>query len=263
MSDIDVSESQDPQLNSMAEVNESISNQFVKNLLPLYQGPTVQIRVKPGSHEYTVSKALLCAESPAFAAMFEGNFRESQEMAVTLEVMEGVVSMRSVEALIQWLYVQVIEFDIEDHTEHISAAIEFARLAEKYGINNCLEDKIAEYIRGVFIQASSSTQLGQGHTHYLRNEHIASATLLPHRHAVRRMIVKACVQDFFTTSYLNLIYQAECVPTFGTDLLQEVKLALNAIKCHKKYYIFKDPISGKESDVYPSHQGLDPDYWQD
>lgn len=39
-------------------------------------------------NEYTVPKGLLCDQSPVFAAMFEGGFRETQEQIVDLEEIE-------------------------------------------------------------------------------------------------------------------------------------------------------------------------------
>jgi hypothetical protein len=66
--------------------------------------------------------------------MFEGEFLESQQLIADLEEMEYVISVRSLEALFQWLYLRVVKFDIEDPAEHISAAMELVRLADKYTI---------------------------------------------------------------------------------------------------------------------------------
>ncbi|KAJ5400823.1 hypothetical protein N7465_011312 [Penicillium sp. CMV-2018d] len=89
--------------------------------LPLYHGPgpLIKIRIRD-TCEYEISKALLCAESPVFTAMFEGSFLEAQEQAVDLELMEDVISKRSLEALFQWLYLRIVKFNNEDHGEHIS-----------------------------------------------------------------------------------------------------------------------------------------------
>lgn len=66
--------------------------------------------------------------------MFNGGFLESRQQIVTLEETEDDVSVRSLEALIQWLYHGTFRFGIEDPTEHISAAMELTRLADKYDI---------------------------------------------------------------------------------------------------------------------------------
>jgi hypothetical protein len=72
-------------------------------LLPLYSGPQVTIRIESASHEYKLPKALLCKQSPYFAAMFEGPFREGEEQATTLEEINGVVTPRSFQMFVQWV----------------------------------------------------------------------------------------------------------------------------------------------------------------
>jgi hypothetical protein len=72
-------------------------------LLPLHSGPQVTIRIGSASHEYNLPKALLCKQSPYFAAMFAGPFREGEEQATTLEEINGVVTPRSFEILVQWV----------------------------------------------------------------------------------------------------------------------------------------------------------------
>ncbi|KAJ5718012.1 hypothetical protein N7488_003658 [Penicillium malachiteum] len=66
-----------------------------------------------------------------FAARFKGDrFKESQELAADLEEQEHVVTVRSVEALLRWLYTRNVGFDIRDPRDKITAAIELARLAD-------------------------------------------------------------------------------------------------------------------------------------
>ena len=63
--------------------------------------------------------------------MFNGEFSESKDQAAILEDIEQVESERSLEALIQWLYIGKVKYDLNynaDPTEHISAIIEFVRL---------------------------------------------------------------------------------------------------------------------------------------
>lgn len=95
--------------------------------------------------KYTVSKRLLCEESPYFSAMFEGEFSEGQQQTATLEELEGVVSVRSLEALLQWLYLRKVKFNLEDPGDQLSAAIEFARLADMRNITG-MESQPAQYI---------------------------------------------------------------------------------------------------------------------
>lgn len=79
-----------------------MSDHFVSlfsSILPLYHGPSVKLRIQPSNKEYTVSKNLLCAESPVFSRMFNGEFLESQQQTATLEETEDGISVRSLEAL--------------------------------------------------------------------------------------------------------------------------------------------------------------------
>jgi hypothetical protein len=76
----------------------------LRSLLPLFSGPEVVIRIGSASHEYRLPKALLCRQYPYFAAMFEeGHFKEGAEQSTTLEEIDGVVSTRSFEMLMQWV----------------------------------------------------------------------------------------------------------------------------------------------------------------
>lgn len=141
------------------------------SILPLYQGPSVKLRIQPSDKEYIISKRLLCAESPVFSNMFDGEFLESQQQTATLEETDDDVSARSLEALFQWLYRRIVSFGIEDPIEHISAALELARLADKYDISG-LETTMAEYIRNIIIsnphpQSHNSWRHVDSNTYYL------------------------------------------------------------------------------------------------
>ncbi|KAL4860661.1 hypothetical protein BDV12DRAFT_94060 [Aspergillus spectabilis] len=81
--------------------------------------------------------------------MFEGNFAEAKQVA-TLEEVEGVVSVRSLEALIQWLYLRRIQFDCEGPEDQISATIELVRLADMCNITG-MESQMAQYIKAILV----------------------------------------------------------------------------------------------------------------
>ncbi|KAJ5443397.1 uncharacterized protein N7458_007269 [Penicillium daleae] len=173
----------------MTEASKASAQHFVTNILPLYHGPYVKIRIKPSNNEYKISKSLLCAESAVFSAMFEGEFLESQQLTADLEEMEYVISVRSLEALFQWLYLRVVKFDVEDPGEHISAAMELVRLADKYNIIG-LETEMAQYIKRILVanphpQTNDFWQHVDTNTYWLTPVHIISATFLPHEHPVR------------------------------------------------------------------------------
>jgi hypothetical protein len=96
--------------------------------MPLYHGPIVRIR--PGAETYNVSKTLLCHHSPYFRAMFEGQFKEAGEKSAKLEEVPGVVTNRSFELLLQWLYLGRFILGKESPRDRITAMIELARLAD-------------------------------------------------------------------------------------------------------------------------------------
>ncbi|KAF4767939.1 hypothetical protein HAV15_002100 [Penicillium sp. str.  len=211
----------------MNEISESNAEAFATARLPLYHGPLVKVRIQT-TCEYEVSKALLCAESPVFTIMFEGSFREAQEQAVDLELMEGVISKRSVEALFQWLYLRIVKFNIDDPEEKISAAIELARLADRYEITG-IESQTAEYIKEVILAnpdpeyKMDPCELVYNQTFFLRAEHIISGTLLHDGHPVRRALAGACVADFLENYPHKFADTAQEHPEFAVDLLHEKK----------------------------------------
>ncbi|CAG8219376.1 unnamed protein product [Penicillium salamii] len=113
---------------------------FVANILPLCNGPSVTLPLQPSIKEYVVSRNLLCAESPVFSAMLNGNFKESQQQKATIEEMKDVVSVRNFQAFVQWLYQRTIEFDIRNPEKCISAAMELAKLGDMYKIHRLEQD---------------------------------------------------------------------------------------------------------------------------
>lgn len=127
--------------------------------------------------------------------MFKGNFRESQEETATLQEMDGVVSIQSIEALLQWLYLRTIHFDIDNefHERHIVAALELARLAEMYGFTE-IESQITRYIKSRFAKC------GYRHNKYPTSRAVLPdtdtwilGTFLRDGHPVRRIMAQALV----------------------------------------------------------------------
>lgn len=101
-------------------------------MLGLYAGTQVFIRVGDEGPEYPFSKDLLCAQSPYFAAMFnENRYKEGEEGKVTMCLIDGIVSVGSVETLIQWLYRGKAIFpDDLSAKDEITKVVEFARLCD-------------------------------------------------------------------------------------------------------------------------------------
>ncbi|CAG7916450.1 unnamed protein product [Penicillium olsonii] len=236
----------------MTNASDASSEHFVANILPLYQGPSVKLRIQPSDKEYIISKRLLCAESPVFSNMFDGEFLESQQQSATLEETDDDVSVRSLEALFQWLYRRIVSFGIEDPIEHISAALELARLADKYDIIS-LEATMAQYVKNILKsnphpQSHNSWRHVDSNTYYLTHDHIASATLLPRGHPVRSVFAAAFVEGFLRSPEHKFSKEIDAYPSFGADILQQTRLALHRVK-PLRGATFEDPISGKSSEL--------------
>lgn len=184
--------------------------------------------------------------------MFEREFLESQQLTADLEEMEYVVSVRSLEALFQWLYRRVVKFDIEDPGEHISAAMELVRLADKYIVIG-LETEMAQYIKDILIanphpQTYDFWQHVDTNTYWLAPDHIFSATFLPREHPVRRTLAAASVRGYLQSDEHKFAGETQDYPSFGADLLREVRLTLNGLKPTVDG-TFEDPISGKRLEL--------------
>lgn len=184
--------------------------------------------------------------------MFNGEFLESQQQAATLEETEDVVSVRSLETLFQWLYQRVVIFEIEDPGERISAAMELARLADKYDING-LEDTNAQYIKDILIsnphpKNKNSWRSVDSNTYFLKYEHIVSATQLPQKHPVRSVLAAASVEGYLRSRVHKVHEETQAYPSFGADLLREMTSTLHKVQPLKQV-TFEDPISGTTSTV--------------
>ncbi|CAG8882622.1 unnamed protein product [Penicillium salamii] len=212
------------------------SHEFVTAILPLYRDTQVKIRVVPSNKEYTISKAIICAESPVFSAMFEGNFQESQIRTVEIEEMKDVVSVQSVEAFIMWLYLRTVRFDVPKGTEEcISAPLELARLADMYKIIK-LEEDVAQYIKKksisrAFLNCLLKTSLtsfkeGPIYSYYHQSVWSAPSTALPYGHPVRKLMASASIRDYLVDNTDKFSKLIEAHPSFGADILQQVRPAL-------------------------------------
>ncbi|CAG8946576.1 unnamed protein product [Penicillium salamii] len=222
------------------------SHEFVTAILPLYRDTQVKIRVVPSNKEYTISKAIICAESPVFSAMFEGNFQESHTLTTELEEMKDVVSVRSVEALIMWLYVGTVRFDMTDNTEEcISAALELARLADMYKIVK-METKVAQYIKGKLLESPVFyyKRVFDHNTRWINSEHITSINALPLGHPARKVLASATVRGILSDSLDEVSKAIEANPFFGADILQELRPALKELKDSRGKRIV-DPLTGE------------------
>ncbi|KAJ5374086.1 hypothetical protein N7517_006092 [Penicillium concentricum] len=239
----------------MAETSEQSVASFATSRLPLFHGPLVKIQVQPIGCGYTVSKALLCTESRVFSAMFAGGFLEAKQETVKLEEMNGVISPRSLEALFQWLYLRFIKFDLDYDSpeEHISAAVELARLADKYEITG-IESQIAQYIKETIIanpqlEDDIDGSFVNNNIFWLDDQDIISGILLHDGHPVRQILAAASVAGYLQTENHKFAELAQRYPKVAADLLHEVRLTLNGLEPHGNA-CFKDPIGVQRLCLY-------------
>lgn len=218
-------------------------------ILPLYSGAQVTIYIGSQDHKYTLPKALLRKQSPYFSAMFGGGFKEGEEQTATLELVDGVVSVRAFEMLAQWLCIGRIVFKELAPEESITAAVEFSRLADMCGITS-MEANIARHMKDV-IKANSIrlenplTRSPGINTYCITAEHIISASHLPDAHYVRMTLAAASVEGYMLSEQHKFTEEAQYIAGFSADLLTVVKETMNTMRCGRDCIEFEEPISGK------------------
>jgi hypothetical protein len=150
---------------------------------------------------------------------------------------EGVVSIQSLEMLMQWLYHGRIGFGTLAPEETITAAIEFVRFADMCGVTG-MESLIAEHVRTVIKANRDRRANGDLFT----TDHIIAASHLPDRHPVRSMLAKAAVVDYFRydNDDINFLKLSREVPNFAIDLLDAIKFT---VKLGGRDNTYKDPIN--------------------
>lgn len=130
--------------------------------------------------------------------MFNDAFKEGEQQSAVLEFVEGVVTVRSFEALVQWIYFGSFEFRIPDPVDHVSAIIEFARLADMCDMFG-MRKQLAKGMKEILI-ASPKPAPGESYvdvnTRHLTAQHICSVAALPAGHPVRRMVATASVEGY-------------------------------------------------------------------
>ncbi|OJJ69441.1 hypothetical protein ASPBRDRAFT_278138 [Aspergillus brasiliensis CBS 101740] len=200
---------------------------FTETLLPLYNGPYVTVRVGPGGREYKVSRPLLCKHSSYFRAMFESGFKESHEQAVTMHEIEGVVSERSFDMLIQWLYLGRLHFQSQGPEDSITVFIELARLADMCNIKG-LEQLLADKIKATIVNAiprCHQTYIGgdDAKIRHLTLEHIEWASMLMKGHPVRAIIAEASAGAFILMDDFKFAEELRGIANYTDDLLEELR----------------------------------------
>ncbi|KAJ5632447.1 hypothetical protein N7490_008786 [Penicillium lividum] len=240
----------------VAAMNEPVDGPqaFIKNVLPLYHGPRVKIRIGKSGPDHEVSLDLLCQKSQYFESMFKGEFNEAKSDAIVIEKTKGVVSERSFNALLQWLYIEKVIFTSKKPSDQISEILEFVRFADMCHVTG-LEAQMADLITNT-LRAFEKTLPDMADNYYFDTillEHIQSVNMLPAGHAVRRAIARASVRSFLTddhNKYFKFTNDISRVPNFAADLLQEVQCMLKTSRFQRNCFSFNDPINESKVAVH-------------
>ncbi|KAJ5915518.1 hypothetical protein N7466_011451 [Penicillium verhagenii] len=238
----------------MSGLSEASSENFARSMIPLYHNACVTIRISSSDHEYKVSKDLLCRESKYFSAMFEGKFKEGVQQTAILEEVEGIVSVQSLEAFLQWIYLGKFKFDLNQLEHHITATIELARFADMCNVSE-MATQIGQYLKDILV-ANPCLEHAYGFSGFpvdtccLTSQHIISATFLPQGHVIRRILAAVSSNDYLLCENHKFAEVAREYPNYGFDLLQEVGLALKGLRLENRYAIHKDPITGETRSIH-------------
>lgn len=183
--------------------------------------------------------------------MFEGGFKEGQQLQTILEDMEGVVSVQSLEAFLQWLYLRDIHFDLDEPEYQISATIELARFADLCSVTG-IETHITQYLKRILVTNPNpyTTEYGEINTYCVTSHHIILATFLPRGHAIRQILAAAAVERSLLCEDDELFLETQEHPSFQADLLEEVRRTLKGLRFGQNCATYQDPLDGKEKVLY-------------
>jgi hypothetical protein len=188
--------------------------------------------------------------------MFKGDFNEGVEQTAMLELIDGVVSVRAVEDLVQWLCIGRVTFEEPTSEESISAAIEFSHFVDMCGImgtENLVADHIRDKIRAGPVGFSWTYPRDPGtNTQYITSKHIISASHLPLDHAVREILAAAAVEEYLQRDSHKFAEECHNLPGFSADLLAAVKKTLLTVSSSRGTVDFKEPLSEKMMPLYRS-----------
>ncbi|KAL3458301.1 hypothetical protein BJX64DRAFT_226687 [Aspergillus heterothallicus] len=220
---------------------------FIRYYLPGFHRPLVKITI--GDAAFEVSRSLICQHSPYFAAMFNGNYKESEQQSAVLTEIEGVLSVRSFKLFLQRVYTGTIKLGDESPEDQISALIEFARLADMLDVAN-MDIYTAAEMRSTIDPKNSLDFIGyasqlerdpDANIGLITPSHIRDATCLPKKHEIRTLLAKASVEAYLTSPKFKFAEEIEEVPEFAADLLKEVNTTVKTFTCSHKRIYFTDP----------------------
>lgn len=204
-------------------------------------------------------RAVLVSQSQYFSRIFNGNFSEANEQSATMEELDGILSTRSFEVLLLWLYTGKIKCGTQEPGSKAATLIEFARLADMYGIIQ-VEARIAKQLRKIINQeiaykGSVDKESEDGsptdneddpdaNTHCFTAEDIRSVVNLPMGHRVRSLVAAASVAGFLLKKDYRFAKVAQEVPVFAADLLAQVHATIGGVQYDSTWMAYvTDPVT--------------------
>lgn len=176
---------------------------------------------------------------------------EGEEQATTLEEINGVVTPRSVQMLVQWVCLGRVVFGECAPDVSITTATEFARLADMCGITG-MESLMAEHIKAIVLANPSPEgwkwEKGRApdtNTRCLTSQHITSAAALPEGHPVRAILAMAAVEGCLRQHNYQFESDTSKVPEFATDLLKAIRATIESLVIDFNEILFEEPVSGE------------------
>lgn len=161
--------------------------------------------------------------------MFKGNFIEGIEGEGTLEEMDGVVSPRSLENLLEWIYREKISFASTEYQDVISEILEFLRLADMCDVHG-MEQVTADYLEDMFRMFKYDDRPAN----IILPQHIAATGLLPDEHPFRLAMAKCLIRPFVEDYRFQFFDELSQLPEFSIDFLKLVRDMLRNGECRIK-----------------------------
>jgi hypothetical protein len=165
---------------------------------------------------------------------------------------DGVVSSRSFQLLLQWLYLGRFNLGKEAPSDRITAMIELARLADMIEIKDVDMDlQIMEYIRATVLDNPPPddkwSRSPDTNICHMTPDHVEAASHLPQGHLVRLLLAKASIDAYLHSENFRFSNEIQEVTEFAADLLQELRVALKSVElaCFTKC-TYNDAFSGKK-----------------
>ena len=216
---------------------------FLFRTLPLFNGPRVKLRLVPSGSEYEVALDLIREKSLYFANMFQDCFIEGAEGEATLEEIDGVVSPRSIEGLLEWMYREKIILKSTDLQDQLSEGLELLRMADMcdvYGMEQVFTDHMQNFLRNVDLKERLKAILPQ---------HIESVSLLPRSHPFRPVMAKVLALSVIENKKLSL--SVSKYPSICADILGELRTIFHSAsvtstrgkRMQNVFVTYRDPIS--------------------